>query len=116
MSTPQKGPQLAAFDPANYAIDPKIVKLVAIDIARKYKVLALGRVGTSLQVAMVDPTNYRARDDLKFITGFDIEPLKGDEAAILEAIEYAYNIPEPGTSNDGGEDLTQALGAFARRF
>jgi type IV pilus assembly protein PilB len=114
LSTPPKA-QLAAFDPANYAIDPKIVKLVSIDIARKYKVLALGRIGASLQVAMVDPNNYRARDDLKFITGFDIEPLKGDEAAILEAIEYAYNIPEPGTSNDGGE-LTQALGAFADDF
>ncbi len=116
LSTTPKGPQIAAFDPANYAIDPKIVKLVAIDIARKYKVLALGRVGTSLQVAMVDPSNYRARDDLKFITGFDIEPLKGDEAAILEAIEYAYNIPEPGSSNEGGEDITQALGAFADDF
>ncbi len=115
MSTPPKA-QLAAFDPANYAIDPKIVKLVAIEIARKYKVLALGRVGASLQVAMVDPNNYRARDDLKFITGFDIEPLKGDEAAILEAIEYAYNIPEPGSSNDGGEDINQALGAFADDF
>ena len=97
MSTPPKGTQFAAFDPANYVIDPKIVKAISIEIARKYKVLPLGRVGTSLQVAMVDPTNYRALDDLKFITGFNIEPLKGDEAAILEAIEYAYNIPEPGT-------------------
>ena len=34
-------------------------------------------VGTSLQVAMVDPSNYRALDDLKFITGFNIEPLQG---------------------------------------
>ncbi len=46
---------------------------------------------------MVDPTNYRALDDLKFITGFNIEPLQGNEAAILEAIEYAYNAPEAGT-------------------
>ncbi len=113
MSIPPKGPQLAAFDPANYVIDPKIVKSVSIEVARKYKVLALGRVGASLQVAMVDPNNYRARDDLKFITGFDIEPLKGDEAAILEAIEYAYNIPEGG---EGGEELNQALGAFADDF
>ena len=96
MSTPQKGSQIAAFDPANYAIDPKIVKLISIEIARKYKVLPLGKAGTSLQVAMFDPTNYRALDDLKFITGYNIEPLKGDEAAILEAIEYAYNAPEAG--------------------
>ncbi len=64
---------------------------------------------------MVDPTNYRALDDLKFITGFDIEPLKGDEAAILEAIEYAYNVPEPSSSN-GSEDLNQAMAAFADDF
>ncbi len=104
MPTPPKGPQVAAFDPANYVIDPKIVKTVSVEVARKYKVLLLGRTGTALQVAMVDPTNYRALDDLKFITGYDIEPLKGNEAAILEAIEYAYNAPEA-NSNPGSEDL-----------
>jgi type IV pilus assembly protein PilB len=114
LSTPQKGSQIAAFDPANYAIDPKIVKLISIEIARKYKVLPLGKAGTSLQVAMFDPTNYRALDDLKFITGYNIEPLKGDEAAILEAIEYAYNAPEAGAS--GTEDLNQAMAAFGDDF
>jgi type IV pilus assembly protein PilB len=94
LSTPPKGTQFAAWDPSNYVIDPKIVKTVSIDVARKYKALALNRAGQSLQVAMVDPTNYRALDDLKFITGLDIEPLKGSETAILDAIEYAYNIPE----------------------
>ena len=114
MSTPPKASQYAAFDPANYVIDPKVVKTVSVDVARKYKVLPLGKVGQSLQVAMVDPTNYRALDDLKFITGFNIEPLKGNEAAILEAIEYAYNAPEPGTQ--GSEDLNQALSAFGDDF
>ena len=92
----------------------KIVKLISIDIARKYKVLPLGKAGTSLQVAMVDPTNYRALDDLKFITGYNIEPLKGDEAAILEAIEYAYNAPEADAG--GTEDLNQAMAAFGDDF
>ena len=114
MSTPPKGSQYAAFDPANYAIDPKIVRTVSIDVARKYKVLPLGRVGQNLQVAMVDPTNYRALDDLKFITGFNIEPLKGNEAAILEAIEYAYNIPESGAN--GTEEMNEALAAFGDDF
>jgi len=114
LSTPPKGSQYAAFDPANYAIDPKIVRTVSIDVARKYKVLPLGRVGQNLQVAMVDPTNYRALDDLKFITGFNIEPLKGNEAAILEAIEYAYNIPESGAN--GTEEMNEALAAFGDDF
>jgi type IV pilus assembly protein PilB len=113
LSTPPKGPQYAAFDPANYVIDPKIVKTISVEVARKYKILALGRSGGSLQVAMVDPTNYRAIDDLKFITGYNIEPLKGNEAAILEAIEYAYNAPEPGAN---GEEMNQALAAFGDDF
>ena len=106
--------QYAAFDPSNYVIDPKIVKTVSVEVARKYKVLPLGRSGASLQVAMVDPTNYRAIDDLKFITGYTIEPLKGNEAAILDAIEYAYNAPEPGST--GSEDLSQAMAAFGDDF
>ncbi len=114
MSTSPKGSQHAAFDPANYVIDPKIVKTISVDVARKYKILALGRSGASLQVAMVDPSNYRAIDDIKFITGYDVEPLKGDEAAILEAIEYAYNAPEAGAN--GAEELNQALAAFGDDF
>jgi type IV pilus assembly protein PilB len=113
VATPPKT-QYAAFDPANYVIDPKIVKTVSVEVARKYKILPLGRVGTSLQVAMVDPTNYRALDDLKFITGYEIEPLRGSEAAILEAIEYAYNAPEQGTN--GTEELNQAMAAFGDDF
>ena len=111
-TTPPKGTPISAFDPANYAIDPKIVKTISIEVARKYKVLPLARVGTSLQVAMVDPSNYRALDDLKFITGFNIEPLRGDEAAILEAIEYAYNAPEENSNPGTNEDLSSVLAAF----
>lgn len=113
VATPPKGTQFAAWDPSNYVIDPKIVKTVSQDVARKYKALPLSRVGQTLQVAMADPTNFRAIDDLKFITGLDIEPLHGAEAAIIDAIEYAYNIPESnpsemlsldGTTDDFGSD------------
>jgi len=109
---PPKGAQVAAFDPANYLIDPKIVKTISIEVARKYKALALGRAGSVLQVAMVDPGNYRALDDLKFITGYNIEPLRGSESAILEAIEYAYNAPEQGTGGGASEELNSVLAAL----
>ena len=109
---PPKGSQVAAFDPANYLIDPKIVRTIAIDIARKYKALALGRAGSVLQVAMVDPSNFRAIDELKFITGYTIEPLRGDESAIMEAIEYAYNAPEQNANNAVSEDLSSVLAAL----
>ena len=114
MATPPKGTQYPAFDPANYVIDPKIVKTISVEIARKYKILPLGRSGTSLQVAMVDPTNYRALDDLKFITGYEIEPLQGSEFAILEAIEYAYNVPEQTLKTV--EEVTQQMAAIADDF
>jgi len=114
LSTPLKDAPFAAFDPKNYVIDPKIVKSISIDVARKYKILPLGRVGSSLQVAMVDPTNYRALDDLKFITGLNIEPLQGNEAAILEAIEYAYNAPEQGA--DGSDDSSESMDVFGDDF
>jgi len=116
LASPPKGPQYAAFDPANYVIDPKIVKTISIEVARKYKILPLGRVGSSLQVAMVDPTNYRALDDLKFITGYNIEPLKGNEAAILEAIEYAFNAPEPGSAGNSSDDPNKAMADFSDDF
>ena len=108
---PPKGPQVAAFDPANYLIDPKIVRTISIEVARKYKALALGRAGSVLQVAMVDPSNYRALDELKFITGYNIEPLRGSESAILEAIEYAYNAPEQ-NSGAASEELNSVLAAL----
>lgn len=92
-------------------IDPKVVKTISIEVARKYKVLPLGRIGSTLQVAMVDPSNYRALDELKFITGSNIEPLRGAEAAILEAIEYAYNAPEQ-TTHVGADEINAVIAAL----
>src|SRR5581483_10700124 len=59
------------------------------------QILPLSRVGASLTIAMVDPTNVFAMDDIKFMTGFNIEPVVASETAILEGIEKAYNtVPE----------------------
>jgi type IV pilus assembly protein PilB len=56
----------------------------------KYQILPLSRVGSSLTVAMVDPTNVFAMDDIKFMTGFNIEPVVASETAISEAIKKHY--------------------------
>jgi len=109
---PPRTAPLAAFDPATYAIDPKIVKTISLEVARKYKALPLSRAGNVLQVAMVDPSNFRALDDLKFITGCNIEPLRGSESAILESIEYAYNAPEKDIEQPGGADINSVLAEF----
>jgi type IV pilus assembly protein PilB len=79
---------------AYFEVDPNVTKLIPMDTASKYQVLPLSRVGSSLTLAMVDPTNVFAMDDIKFMTGFNIEPVVASEAAILEAIKKQYGSVE----------------------
>ena len=73
-----------------FEIDSSVVKLITEETAKRYQILPLSRVGASLTIAMVDPTNVFAMDDIKFMTGFNIEPVVASESAIVEAIEKAY--------------------------
>jgi len=73
-----------------FEIDSSVVKLIPFETAKRYQILPLSRVGASLTIAMVDPTNVFAMDDIKFMTGFNIEPVVASEAAIMEGIEKAY--------------------------
>src|SRR6478672_6339774 len=75
-----------------YEIDGDILKLVAKEQCEKHKVVPVSRAGSSLIVAMADPTNLNAIDDLKFLTGYNIEPVIASETAILAAIERYYNV------------------------
>jgi type IV pilus assembly protein PilB len=79
---------------AYFEVDPSVTKLIPMDTASKYQVLPLSRVGSSLTLAMVDPTNVFAMDDIKFMTGFNIEPVVASEAAILDAIKKQYGSVE----------------------
>ena len=75
-----------------FEIDADIIKLVSKDQCEKHKVVPVSRAGNSLVVAMADPTNLNAIDDLKFLTGFNIEPVIASESAILGAVERYYNV------------------------
>src|SRR3954451_16461456 len=79
-----------AINLSYFEIDSSVVKLIPHDTAKRYQILPLSRVGASLTIAMVDPTNVFAMDDIKFMTGFNIEPVVASESAILEGIEKAY--------------------------
>src|SRR6516165_5882294 len=81
---------LPAINLQYFEIDPSVVKLIPEDTAKRYQILPLSRVGAALTIAMVDPTNVFAIDDIKFMTGFNIEPVVASEPAIAEAIEKAY--------------------------
>src|SRR5207237_8741389 len=79
-----------AINLAQFQIDPTIVKLVPTEAARKYQIIPLSRSGSTLTIAMTDPTNVFAMDDIKFMTGYTVEPAVASEIAITEAIEKYY--------------------------
>jgi type IV pilus assembly protein PilB len=76
-----------------FEIDPSVIKLIPVDVAQKYMVIPLSRVGSTLTIASADPTNVFAMDDIKFMTGFNVEPVVASEASITEALEKYYGTP-----------------------
>src|SRR5256712_10251538 len=75
---------------AQFQIDPAVVKLVPPETAQKYQIIPLSRSGASLTIAMTDPTNVFAMDDIKFMTGYNVEPVVASEVAVTEAIQKYY--------------------------
>jgi type IV pilus assembly protein PilB len=75
---------------AQFKIDPTIVKLVPTETARKYQIIPLSRSGSTLTIAMTDPTNVFAMDDIKFMTGYNVEPVVASETAVSDAIARYY--------------------------
>jgi type IV pilus assembly protein PilB len=73
-----------------FEIEPAVIKLIPIEVAQKHMVVPLSRVGSTLTVASTDPTNVFAMDDIKFMTGFNVEPVVATEASIMEALEKYY--------------------------
>jgi type IV pilus assembly protein PilB len=73
-----------------FQIDTQVLHLIPQEVAQKYSVLPLSRVGASLTLAMVDPTNVFAMDDVKFMTGLNVEPVVVAEASIQQAIAKYY--------------------------
>jgi len=88
----------------DYEIDPEIAKLVSKEVCEKHKTIPISRTGTSLVVAMADPTNLHAIDDIKFLTGFNVDPVVASETGIAAAIERTYNV---------GPNYDEVLSEFA---
>jgi type IV pilus assembly protein PilB len=75
-----------------FDIEDSVIRLIPQEVAQKYSVLPLSRVGATLTLAMVDPTNVFAMDDIKFMTGLNIEPVVVSEASVHEAIAKYYDL------------------------
>src|ERR1035437_1151905 len=86
-----------------YEVDAAVIKLIPQDTAVRYQIVPLSRVGSTLTIAMTDPTNVFAMDDIKFMTGFNVEPVVASETAISEAITKFYG------AVDSGEELSKVM-------
>ena len=88
-----------SVDLSEYDIDADVVKLVPEEVAERHRIIPISRSGSSLIVAMSDPSNLHAIDDIKFLTNYNVEPVVASEAAIMIAIERYYHT-EPDISYD----------------
>jgi type IV pilus assembly protein PilB len=77
-------------------VNPSVVKLIPSSVAKKHYIIPTNRVGTKLTLAMLDPSNIPVIDEVKFITGFRVEPVVASETEIIDAIKRYYG---------GGGDL-----------
>ena len=73
-----------------FNIEPSVLRLIPQEVAQKHSVLPLSRVGATLTLAMVDPTNVFALDDVKFMTGLNVEPVVVAEGSVQLAIAKYY--------------------------
>jgi type IV pilus assembly protein PilB len=74
----------------HFEVDPAIIKIIPAETSRKYQILPLSRSGATLTIAMADPTNVFAMDDIKFMTGYNVEPVVASETSLDDAIEKYY--------------------------
>jgi type IV pilus assembly protein PilB len=86
---------------AQFEIDPAVIKLIPAETSQKYQIIPLSRSGATLTIAMTDPTNVFAMDDIKFMTGYNVEPVVASETAVAEAIARYYAIGKPSAVGSG---------------
>ncbi len=96
---------------AHFEIDPSVIKLIPADVARKYNILPVNKTGATITIAMADPTNVFAMDDIKFMTGYNVEPVVASELGIKAAIDNYYGSTSSLELKKVMEDLQQSEAA-----
>lgn len=81
---------LPTVDIETKEIDEEVIKLVPEDVAKKYHVIPIQRIGATLLLAVSDPSNIFVIDDIKFLTGYNVETVIASETGIKAAIEKYY--------------------------
>ncbi len=76
---------------AEFEVDTAVIKIIAVEIAQKYQIIPVNRAGSTLIIAMSDPSNIFAIDDIKFMTGYNVEVVVASETAIRASIDKYYD-------------------------
>ena len=96
---------------SHFEIDGSVIKLIPADVARKYNILPVNKTGATITIAMADPTNVFAMDDIKFMTGYNVEPVVASELGIKAAIDNYYGTASALELKKVMEDLQQSENA-----
>src|SRR4030043_2367626 len=98
-----------AIDLSEAQIDPEVIKMIPPDVVFKYQVIPIKRIGSTLRVAMNDPSNILAIDDIKFLTSCHVEVFVSTESTIKSSIDKFYdsasNLADIMGSMDSGENM-----------
>jgi type IV pilus assembly protein PilB len=83
---------VGSIDLRNQELDDAVLKLIPSEIAGKYLVVPISRFGRKLTVAMINPGDVAAIEDITFATGFEIHPVVGSEEMIIKIVQEHYNV------------------------
>ncbi len=97
-----------AINLGDVEVDESIIKIIPPDVARKYTIIPVSKAGAKLTIAMVDPTNVFAMDDIKFMTGYNVEPVVASDTALRGAIDEYYGSTHSIELKKVMEDLSDA--------
>jgi type IV pilus assembly protein PilB len=75
---------------SKYSVDPSVIDLIPKEISRHYRILPISKMGPTITIAVSDPLNIFAIDDIKSLTGFDVRLVLAEDASINTAIEQYY--------------------------
>ncbi len=101
--------RVPAVDLEKVKVEEKTLRLVPEDVAMKHRVLPLRKVGRTLTVAMANPTDMGAIDNLKFLTRFEIEPVVVGEYTLQKHLEDYYGMGETGMQEMLGDLLEEEV-------
>ncbi|MDD5348031.1 MAG: ATPase, T2SS/T4P/T4SS family [Candidatus Omnitrophica bacterium] len=105
MTVLSEGLNFPLIDLKRFKVDPEVLKLIPYDVARRYRILPVSRIGDILTLAMADPLNIFAIDHVESLTGFKINPIISSSQDIIATIETSY----PDTTKEIINDLVKKM-------